>query len=267
MAGTAAVLLILALGNFAYNDELTTGNGFRDDVESVKGQELVDASFPGGANAPTEIVVPDRTGGRGGLRAPATEGVADVRIALRRPDGVLLNAVLDGDPYDKDTFSVVPQIRRVAHEVGGPDTLVGGATAVEYDVREANQRDLKLIVPLTLLVVFIVLILLLRALVAPLILMATVILSFAAALGVGFVVFDVVFGFPGSSPDLALFAFVFLVALGIDYNIFLMARCARSPSATARARGCCAAGGHRRSDHVRRDRPGRAPSWCSQCCR
>ena len=223
--GTAAVLLILALGNFAYNDELTTGNGFRDDVESVKGQELVDASFPGGANAPTEVVVPEPT------RAPAvaaalgrTEGVADVRIALRRPDGVLLNVVLDGDPYDKDTFAFVPEIRRVAHEAGGPDTLVGGATAVEYDVRQANQRDLKLIVPLTLLVVFIVLILLLRALVAPLILMATVVLSFAAALGVGFVVFDVVFGFPGSSPDLALFAFVFLVALGIDYNIFLMAR-------------------------------------------
>ena len=223
--GTAAVLLILALGNFAYNDELTTGNGFRDDVESVEGQELVDASFPGGANAPTEVVVPEPA------RAPAvaaalgrTEGVADVRIALRRPDGVLLNVVLEGDPYDKDTFALVPQIRRVAHEVGGPDTLVGGATAVEYDVRQANQRDLKLIVPLTLLVVLIVLILLLRALVAPLILMATVILSFAASLGVGFVVFDVVFGFPGSSPDLALFAFVFLVALGIDYNIFLMAR-------------------------------------------
>ena len=69
-----------------------------------------------------------------------------------------------------------------------------------------------------------VLILLLRALVAPVILMATVVLSFAASLGVGFVVFDLVFGFPGSSPDLALFAFVFLVALGIDYNIFLMAR-------------------------------------------
>ncbi len=81
-----------------------------------------------------------------------------------------------------------------------------------------------LIVPLTLAVVLVVLILLLRALVAPLILTLTVVLSFAAALGVGFVAFDVLFDFPGSSPDLALFAFVFLVALGIDYNIFLMAR-------------------------------------------
>ena len=147
-----------------------------------------------------------------------------MRAALRRPDGVLLNAVLEGDPYDKDTFALIPDIRRAAHEAGGPGTLVGGATAVEYDVREANKHDAKLIVPLTLLVVLVVLIILLRALVAPIILTLTVILSFAASLGVGFVVFDVVFGFPGSSPDLALFAFVFLVALGIDYNIFLMAR-------------------------------------------
>ena len=95
---------------------------------------------------------------------------------------------------------------------------------MEYDVRQANKHDAKVIVPLTLAVVLIVLILLLRALVAPLILTATVVLSFSAALGVGFIVFDVIFGLPGSSPDLALFAFVFLVALGIDYNIFLMAR-------------------------------------------
>jgi len=223
--GTVAVLLIMALGNLAYNDGLTTGNGFRDDVESVKGQELIDASFPGGTNAPTEVVVPDPARAADVTAAlEGTEGVAEVRTALRTPDGVLLNAVLEGDPYDKDTFAFIPAIRDAAHEAGGPGTLVGGASAVEYDVREANKHDAKLIVPLTLTVVFIVLILLLRALVAPVILIATVVLSFAAALGVGFVVFDVVFGFPGSSPDLALFAFVFLVALGIDYNIFLMAR-------------------------------------------
>jgi len=223
--GTVAVLLIMALGNLAYNDGLTTGNGFRDDVESVKGQELIDASFPGGTNAPTEVVVPDPARAADVTAAlEGTEGVAEVRTALRTPDGVLLNAVLEGDPYDKDTFAFIPAIRDAAHEAGGPGTLVGGASAVEYDVREANKHDAKVIVPLTLTVVFIVLILLLRALVAPLILIATVVLSFAASLGVGFVVFDVVFGFPGSSPDLALFAFVFLVALGIDYNIFLMAR-------------------------------------------
>ena len=86
--GTAAVLLIMALGNLTYNDGLTTGNGFRDDVESVEGQELIDASFPGGANAPTEVVVPD-PGVRPRWPRPSrrTEGVADVRVAAARPRG------------------------------------------------------------------------------------------------------------------------------------------------------------------------------------
>jgi RND superfamily putative drug exporter len=220
-----AVLLLMALGNLNYNDSLTTGNSFRDNVDSVEGQELIDKSFPGGANAPTEVVVRDpAAAARVAAALRQTEGVARVLPVIRGPDGVLLDAILASDPYDSKTFSVVPRIRRVAHEAGGPDTLVGGATAVEYDVRQANKHDAKLIVPLTLAVVLIVLILLLRALVAPLILTATVVLSFSAALGVGFVVFDLIFGFPGSTPDLALFAFVFLVALGIDYNIFLMAR-------------------------------------------
>ena len=101
---------------------------------------------------------------------------------------------------------------------------MGGATAVEFDVREAAAWDSAVIPPIVLVVVFLILVLLLRAVVAPLILIGTVILSFLAALGVGYFVFDVFFDFPGSDPSLPLFAFVFLVALGVDYNIFLMAR-------------------------------------------
>ncbi len=221
----AAVLLLMALGNLNYNDSLTTGNSFRGDVDSVEGQKLINQSFPGGANAPTEVVVRDPAAAtRVAAALSQTDGVSRVVPVVRGPDGALLDVILDSDPYDSRTFGVVPRIREVAHEAGGPDTLVGGATAVEYDVRQANKHDAKLIVPLTLAVVLIVLILLLRALVAPLILTATVVLSFSASLGVGFIVFDLIFGFPGSTPDLALFAFVFLVALGIDYNIFLMAR-------------------------------------------
>jgi RND superfamily putative drug exporter len=119
---------------------------------------------------------------------------------------------------------VVPKLRGAAGGGGGRGTLVGGATAVEADLREDAARDTRVIVPIALLVVFLILVGLLRAVVVPLLLIGTVILSFAAALGVGAVVFDVVFGFPGSDPSLPLFAFVFLVALGIDYNIFLMAR-------------------------------------------
>ena len=136
---------------------------------------------------------------------------------------MLVQATLDPEPYSTEAFDLVEPIRDAAD--GAADgTLVGGASAVEFDVREAAAWDSKVIPPIVLLVVFLILVLLLRAVIAPLVLVGTVILSFLAALGVGYFVFDVVFGFPGSDPSLPLFAFVFLVALGVDYNIFLLAR-------------------------------------------
>ena len=102
--------------------------------------------------------------------------------------------------------------------------LVGGPTAAEYDLRESTARDNRLIVPVALFVVFLILAALLRAVVAPLVLIGTVILSYCAALGIGTFFFENVFDFPGIDPALPLFAFIFLVALGIDYNVFLMAR-------------------------------------------
>ena len=223
--GTIALLLIFALGNLNFDDGLTTGNSYRDDVEAVEGQELLSKSFPGGANAPTEVIVPPGVDPRRVARAvAATPGVAGVRPTVRGEEGTLLQAVLDPDPYSTEAYALIPDVRATAKRAGNGDTLVGGATAVEFDVRESAARDNRVIVPAALLVVFIVLVLLLRALLAPVVLIGTVILSFAAAMGVGAVVFDVIFGFPGSDPSLPLFAFVFLVALGIDYNIFLMAR-------------------------------------------
>ena len=102
--------------------------------------------------------------------------------------------------------------------------MIGGPTAVEFDVRDAAGWDSTVIPPIILLVVLLILMGLLRAVVAPLILIGTVILSYLAALGVAYFAFDFIFGFPGSDPSLPLFAFVFLVALGVDYNIFLIAR-------------------------------------------
>ena len=155
----------------------------------------------------------------------AADGVESVRQVKQTPeDGVLLAAVLERAPFSTEAFDLIPGIREAAKGAGGPETLVGGGTAVEYDLRQAASRDNKVIVPIALLVVLLILILLLRALVAPIMLIATVVLSFAASLGLAAVVFDVLFGFPGSDPSLPLFAFIFLVALGIDYNIFLMAR-------------------------------------------
>src|SRR4029079_17028360 len=121
-------------------------------------------------------------------------------------------------------FAIVESSREAAHGVDGADALVGGGAAFYLDTKDASTRDNKVIIPIVLVVVFLILDGLLRALTAPLILIGTVILSFGAALGISALLFEFVFGFAGSDPGFPVFAFVFLVALGIDYNIFLMTR-------------------------------------------
>jgi RND superfamily putative drug exporter len=232
---TTVLLLVMSAGLANFSDGLTSGNSFRDDVESVAGQKLIEQGFPAGTNAPTEIIVPDAPRADAVRAAVArVPGIVSVKAIVRGPrevqtiyeggNAALLSAVLEPEPFSTAAYDLVPKIRKAAKEAGGPDTLVGGQTAIEYDVRKSAARDSRTIVPVALLVVLLILIGLLRAVVAPVMLILTVILSFAASLGVGAVVFDVIFGFPGSDPSLPLFAFIFLVALGIDYNIFLMAR-------------------------------------------
>lgn len=215
----------MACGLFAYDNGLTSSGGFRDEVEAVTGENLIAESFPGGTNAPTDIIVDDKTKVAAVTAAvKAAPGVVQVTLNSEGGSGVLINAVLEPNPYSTEAFDLVPGIRDAAQEAGGPDTLVGGASAVEYDIRQANENDVKLIVPLVLLVVFLILALLLRSIIATLLLIGTVVISFAASLGIGVLAGKYLFDFPGTDPSLPLFAFVFLVALGIDYNIFLMAR-------------------------------------------
>jgi putative drug exporter of the RND superfamily len=235
---TTALLVVCCFGILNFSDGLTSGNGYRDEVESVTGQELLAKSFPEGNTAPVDVVVPDSA--RADAVAAAVErvdGVADVRPAERGAEGQLLHATLEDDPYSEPAEAAIEPIRTAAREAGGPDTLVGGQTAVQLDGREAATRDTLVIVPIALVIVFLILMALLRAVIAPLLLIGTVILSFGAALGVSVVVYDVIFGFPGSDPSLPLYAFVFLVALGIDYNIFLMARVREETLRHGTARG------------------------------
>jgi RND superfamily putative drug exporter len=223
---TALVLLaIMATGLTDLNSDLTSGNGFRGSVESVQGQKLLEQGFPAGASATTTIVV--RNVARLGevrLAIQSTPGVAFVGPVERGPPGAKFPVTLAADPYSQAAFREIERLRQVAHRAGGPGTLVGGPTAEERDVRVSAARDNRVIVPIVLAVVFVILALLLRALVLPLVLIGTVIASYAAALGVGSFFFANVLSFAGEDPSLPLFAFVFLVALGIDYNIFLMAR-------------------------------------------
>jgi putative drug exporter of the RND superfamily len=224
--GTTTLLVVMALGLVLLNSDLTTGNMFRNDVDSAQGQDLLEQGFPAGANAPTNVVVNDEGDG-GAVRTAlaSAPGVAEVSPkAERGPAGVKLEVTLDEDPYSTAGFDLIPGIREAAREAADGDVVVGGPTAEEHDLRESAARDNRLIVPIALVVVFLILAALLRAITAPLLLIATVIVSYFAALGIGAFFFENVFDFAGMPPDLPLFAFIFLVALGIDYNIFLMAR-------------------------------------------
>jgi RND superfamily putative drug exporter len=225
MVGAIAVLLVFCAGFALFSTELTAEDSYRTEVESVEGQYLLDKSFPSGTTALTDVVVENQGEVPAVRRAvAAVEGVEAVSGPVAQgPPGTLVQATLEPNPYSTEAFELIEPIREAAHETA-PATLVGGPSAIEFDVRDAAARDSLVIPPIVLVVVLLILIGLLRAVVAPLILIGTVILSFLAALGVGYFVFDVVFGFPGSDPSLPLFAFVFLVALGVDYNIFLIAR-------------------------------------------
>jgi RND superfamily putative drug exporter len=225
MLGSIGVLLICCIGFATFSTELTSEDTYREEVESVEGQDLLNISFPSGTTAPTDIVVAEA--GKVAAVTEAVEGVDGVEAVgppvASGPPGTLIQATLEPNPYSTDAFDLIDPIRDAAHGAE-PEALVGGPTAVEFDVRDAAGWDSIVIPPIILLVVFLILMGLLRAVIAPLVLIGTVILSFLAALGVGYFFFDFVFDFPGSDPSLPLFAFVFLVALGVDYNIFLVAR-------------------------------------------
>jgi RND superfamily putative drug exporter len=220
------VLVALTLGMLGLNTGLTQGNSFRGDVEAVQGQRLLQASFPAGSAAPADVFAPDQASATkviGALlaRKDLVAGIAGVQ---RGAPGVRILAVLAHDPATIQAIHEIPALRRVVKAAGGPGVLVGGQTAATADLRTSAARDDWVIIPIALVVVFLILAGLLRAIAAPLLLVGSVVLSFGAALGTGVLFVNHVFHYPGIDPSLPLMCFVFLVALGIDYNIFLMAR-------------------------------------------
>jgi len=223
--GTTLALAVLALGMVGLDDNLTTANSFRGSVESVEGQRLLSEAFPAGESAPAVVLVTDPSKvGAAVTAARSADGVTRVGPPERGGPGTRFPVILEGDPFGTSGFQSIAPLRRDLRTAAGNTVLVGGPTAEEADLRAAVQRDTKLLIPLVLAVVLGILVVLLRAVAAPLMLIATVVLSFAAALGGSLVLFDLFADFPGEDPSYPLFAFIFLVALGVDYNIFLMAR-------------------------------------------
>ena len=209
---------------------------FLNPAESVTGQKVAAEHFPGGTGSPVEIIGPadqakqlvataTKSDGISSAQAlgpsgrPAPPGTAPKTVSGR----VEIQAVLTNPPDNDAAIATITQLRRAVRAVA-PGTLVGGQTAIQLDTQKTAERDRALIIPIVLAVVLILLMLVLRAVLAPVLLLASVVLSFAATLGVSALVFNHLFHFPGADPSVPLFGFVFLVALGVDYNIFLMTR-------------------------------------------
>jgi RND superfamily putative drug exporter len=227
-AGTALVLAVAALGVTALTTTQTQNGQFTTTVEAVEGQELLALSFPAGSSQATSVFLPRADRAEADRVATKLEGVADLVVGAGEPrlapPGALLEVTLTKDPFSPEAAASIPALRDAVKEIAGPDALVGGETAQSYDLNRAASRDNKLVPPLVLLIVLVILVLLLRAVTGSLLLIATVVLSYLATLGIGAVVFEYVLGFENTEPAVPLLGFVFLVALGIDYNIFLMAR-------------------------------------------
>ncbi|HYN95209.1 MAG TPA: MMPL family transporter [Pilimelia sp.] len=238
--GTAVVLAACAFGLTQIGaTQLGQSDLFTGDTDSVAGQEVISRHYAGGAGSPATIIAAAGAIDRVTAAARGVAGVTDV-TAVPAADGppgappagppkvvdgrVQLQATLEEAPDSPAAERTVRELRTAVHAVPGADALVGGFTAVNIDTTDASVRDRNVIIPLVLAVIAVILALLLRSLLAPLLLIATVVLSFAATLGICALLFRHVFGFPGVDASFPLFAFVFLVALGIDYNIFLMSR-------------------------------------------
>ena len=235
---TALALLIFAgFSTTLKSDGLSQSEAFTTSTDSVIGLERLGEHFPSGEGTPVEIVVDqaDISSAAAAIGRISTVAsvvpLTNVDPLTKRPtselkvvDGkVVLYATLKVAPDSAEGKESIPLIRQAAKAVN-PNILVGGQSAIGYDVDQSSRRDNRVIIPIVLLLIAVILGFLLRSIFAAALLLGTVVLSFAATLGVCALVFDNVFGFAGTDAAFPLFAFIFLVALGIDYNIFLMTR-------------------------------------------
>ncbi len=225
-------LLLVVLAAFSTTlktDGLSTSESFTGNPESVVGQKLLLNHFPGGEGDPTKVIlknelipaVTDKLRGVAGVSEVAPEvnaGGVIIKNGLS-----ILNVTLSTAPDSRESRDRIPAIREAVKSID-ESILVGGTTAVFFDTDVAARHDNRTVIPVVLLLITLILGLLLRSIVSAVLLLGTVVLSYFATLGVCALVFNHVFGFAGGDASFPLFAFIFLVALGIDYNIFLMTR-------------------------------------------
>ena len=242
--GAAAVLVVCALGLLQLQASGVPQSALiLSKSEAVDGQTALGRHYPAGAGSPVVVVAEEKSAATVLAEVKAQGGISDASVVSAQPnsgvrplaeaatdpaplvrDGrVLINATLSSEADSAKAEQTIAVLRQKLHDKA-PGTLVGGTTATAADTNASAQSDLWRIIPIVLAVILLVLMALLWSVLAPLLLIGTVVLSYAAALGVSAWVFNNVFGFPGADASVPLFGFVFLVALGVDYNIFLMTR-------------------------------------------
>ena len=236
----STALLLVFLAGFSFTlkaDGLANTEAFTKRTDSVVGLERLGEHFPSGEGSPVEIIVKQNDVEKATTALLTVKNVAFVEPVvagqkipgaptppIKVVDGqVLLKATLKVAPDSVEARNTIPLIRDAVHAID-KQILVGGGTAVQFDTDVASRHDNRIIIPVVLVIIGIILGLLLRSILVAALLLLTVVLSFMATLGVCQLVFENVFNFKGADASFPLFTFIFLVALGIDYNIFLMTR-------------------------------------------
>ncbi|MCX4095296.1 MMPL family transporter [Nocardia sp. alder85J] len=222
--GTGAVLVALAFGMTGLHDDgIANQDAFTTTTDAVHGNQALARHFDQGTGSPVIVIANSAKMQEVSSALASTPGIAAPTAAHTSGDLMQIQATLTDAPDSAAAGATVDRLRANLHRIDGADAKVGGDTAVRIDIERAAAHDNRTVVPIVLLVVMAILMLLLRSLLAPILLTLTVVLSFFAALGLSTLAFHAA-GFHGADASLPLLSFVFLVALGIDYNIFLMSR-------------------------------------------
>ncbi len=223
--GTAVVLVALAFGATTVQTGQTQAEQFTNKVDSVAGQQLLAEHFPAGSAAPADVYVPAAGAGAALDAVKGVDGVESVTTVGSKEGWTHITAVLSDSPDTDAARDTVERMRTALDDGSGEakDAVVGGQTAIALDTSTAQADEEMLLIPLILGVVLLMLIVLLRALIAPLVLLVSVVLSYASAVGAASLLFHAL-DYPRIDRGLLLFGFLFLVALGVDYTIFLMTR-------------------------------------------
>jgi RND superfamily putative drug exporter len=224
-----SMLGVLILGGLASGVSgiqvgLASTDRFLKTPEAVVGQQVLAEAFPAGSTSPTIVVAKSAQAEEVKALVENVDGVDSVSVGESNATITQLNVVLEAEGQSEEAYAAINLIRDEVDKATGADAKVGGLDAQALDVKDAYAHDQLIVIPLILILVFVVLVILLRSFVAPVLLLTTVVASFFASMGAGLLIFTSVLGFPALDLSVFLYSFLFLVALGVDYNIFLVTR-------------------------------------------